>query len=81
VRSEGRLPGDCTLGESAIGIQIYRSAADKDTVLMYLHQFTGFRVSGEAWLIATDTPEAAREVARLTGGEYIDLGGDSAHES
>ena len=67
----------CVLGESAIGIQTYDGSDEVTTVLDHLDRFTGFRVADERWIVAVDTPEAAEEVAELTGGRLIRLrGGD-----
>jgi hypothetical protein len=63
---------DCLLGESAIGVQVYRTAQDRAEVLRYLDQFAGFGVVGSDWIIEVDTPEAAAEVAKLTGGDLVD---------
>lgn len=66
---------DCLLGEGSVGIQTYESSGDRDQVIAYLHQFVGFRVVGDRWIIGVDTPEVAAEVADRTGGEIIELAG------
>ncbi len=68
---------NCILGEAQIGIQTYATDGDRDAVMAYLDQFAGFRVIGEGWIIAVDTPEAAATVAERTDGEMVTLAGTS----
>jgi hypothetical protein len=65
----------CVLGEGSVGIQIYGSNQERDEVIAYLDQFSGFRVVGDRWIAAVDTPEMAEEVSSRTGGRIVALSG------
>ena len=66
---------ECVLGESHFAVRTYDGFDDRDRVLEYLHQFSGYRVVGNAWIIAVDTPEAARKAAEQTSGTVVELRG------
>jgi hypothetical protein len=66
---------DCLIGEAAIGIQVYGASDEVAEVMSYLNQFAGFRVVGDRWIIAVNTPEAAAAVAAGTDGEVVELAG------
>ena len=65
----------CQIGEAGFGIRLYQSRKDRAQVLDYLHQFDGFRSVGPNWIIAVDTPEAARTASQLLGGDFVTLRG------
>ena len=65
----------CQIGEADFGIRLYQSRSDRDQVLNYLHQFDGFRSVGPNWIVAVDTPEAARTATQLLHGDFITLHG------
>jgi hypothetical protein len=66
---------ECVRGEDHLTVRTYDSLDDRDRALEYLHQYSGSRVVGDAWIIAVDTPEVAQMVADKTSGTVVELRG------
>lgn len=65
----------CRIGDNQVSVSTYETASQRDEVMSYLDQFAGYRVVGQHWIVAVDTPEAAETVRSRVGGRVVELAG------